>query len=274
MMVLTAIVSDQDALYFHQTRVLESTNLLGSDHRKTLEAVHDLGIEMFRIGDYHTAEDLDRKVFVGTEKLLGPEHPDTIRNMRCLAEVYAIQGRLEPAVRTLERSLMISEKVNGPEYLDTIRSMGGLSLVYKYQRNYSEAERLQCDIQTKIRHLEDESEQISKNNTPLLAFLYFEQQSYETMDVSVLLKILEFHRKAFGEVDLRTARSIVRLMGAYMYHDKFDETRELGLQSLKLYESHFGEKHLYTLDFVYELGLQYWKRDDLTNAEEMLRRVV
>ena len=56
-------------------------------------------------------------------KVLGPEHPDTLRAMNNLAISYSDAGRRDEALKLREEVLTLRRKVLGPEHPDTLMAM-------------------------------------------------------------------------------------------------------------------------------------------------------
>jgi hypothetical protein len=49
--------------------------------------VNNLGLLLHRKGDYPAAEPLLRRALAGRERVLGPEHPDTLQSLLNLASL-------------------------------------------------------------------------------------------------------------------------------------------------------------------------------------------
>jgi hypothetical protein len=65
------------------------------------------------------------------EKVLGPEHPDTLASANNLGRVLQRQGKHEEAEAMHLRALNAQEKVLGPEHPDTLASARNLGSVLK-----------------------------------------------------------------------------------------------------------------------------------------------
>ena len=76
------------------------------------------------------------------EKVLGPEHPQTLTSVNNLAVLYQAQGRYGEAEPLYRRALATKEKVLGPEHPETLTSINNLAALYKAQGRYGEAEPL------------------------------------------------------------------------------------------------------------------------------------
>ena len=81
-------------------------------------------------------------VLVAQERVLGPEHPDTLTSVSRLSSVLESQGKYKEAEGMHRRDLEGSEKVLGPEHPDTLTSVNNLGSVLSRQGKYEEAETL------------------------------------------------------------------------------------------------------------------------------------
>jgi len=76
------------------------------------------------------------------ERILGPEHPETMRGLNNLAALYYVQGKYQEAESLYQRALEIRERILGPEHPDTACSLNNLAALYDVQDKYQEAEPL------------------------------------------------------------------------------------------------------------------------------------
>lgn len=76
----------------------------------------------------------------GREKVLGPEHPDTLTSVSNLGSVLGSLGKYEEAKAMHQRALEGSEKVLGPEHPNTLTSVSNLGSVLASLGKYEEAE--------------------------------------------------------------------------------------------------------------------------------------
>jgi hypothetical protein len=90
-------------------------------------------------GLYAPAQTLLQRVTETRERLLGPEHPDTLMTMNKLAEMLWAQGELASAKALQERVVETSRRVLGDEDADTLANMSNLAEILEAQGNLSEA---------------------------------------------------------------------------------------------------------------------------------------
>jgi tetratricopeptide (TPR) repeat protein len=82
---------------------------------------------LWKEGRWKEAEELQVKVLEASRRVLGEEHPDTIRAMANLAATYRDQGRSKEAEEPQVKVLEASRRVLGEEHPDTISAMGNLA---------------------------------------------------------------------------------------------------------------------------------------------------
>lgn len=76
------------------------------------------------------------------QRLLGDEHPDTLRARANLAVSYWQAGRTSDAITIQERVLADSERLLGDEHPNTLTARGNLAHMYRAAGHSNEAERL------------------------------------------------------------------------------------------------------------------------------------
>jgi Tetratricopeptide repeat len=74
------------------------------------------------LGDYQRAAQLHEQTLTIRERVLGPEHPDTLGSRNNLANALDGLGDYQRAAQLHEQTLTIRERVLGPEHPDTLKS--------------------------------------------------------------------------------------------------------------------------------------------------------
>ncbi|KAI4152241.1 MAG: hypothetical protein LQ340_003034 [Diploschistes diacapsis] len=123
----------------HARRVLTSTPIEDIKSDLAVLANH-VGWYLNLDGKYEEAEAMYRRALEAREKVLGPEHPDTLTSANNLGSVLESQGKYEKAEAMYRRDLLGSEKVLGPEHPSTLISANNLGSVLESQGKYEEAE--------------------------------------------------------------------------------------------------------------------------------------
>ncbi|MGO8895478.1 MAG: tetratricopeptide repeat protein [Streptosporangiaceae bacterium] len=65
------------------------------------------------------------------ERILGPDHPDTLNSRNSLAAAYQAAGRVADAIPLFEQTLVGRERLLGPEHPDTLTSQNNLAAAYE-----------------------------------------------------------------------------------------------------------------------------------------------
>ena len=65
------------------------------------------------------------------ERLLGPDHPDTLNSRNSLAAAYLAAGRVADAIPLFEQTLAGRERLLGPDHSDTLTSRNNLASAYQ-----------------------------------------------------------------------------------------------------------------------------------------------
>jgi len=74
---------------------------------------------------------LHEQTLAARERVLGPDHPDTLQSRNNLANAYWAAGRLDEAISLHEQTLAARERVLGPDHPDTLQSRNNLANAYQ-----------------------------------------------------------------------------------------------------------------------------------------------
>jgi tetratricopeptide (TPR) repeat protein len=91
-------------------------------------------------GGHPQAEALLMKVLEARSRVLGEQHPDTLRSMAYLAELYGTQGRYAQAEVLFAKVLQVRRRVLGPQHPDSAATLLFLGRFRLKQQRYAEAE--------------------------------------------------------------------------------------------------------------------------------------
>ena len=93
-------------------------------------------------GRYKEAEMAFTQVMESRKKVLGAEHPDTLRSMRMLASTYRDQGWWDAAEELEVQVMEIRKKKLGADHPNTLTSIANLALTFWKQGRWDAAEEL------------------------------------------------------------------------------------------------------------------------------------
>ena len=77
------------------------------------------------------AINLFKQTLADGERILGPDHPDTLTFRNNLARAYQNAGRLDEAIDLFKQNLTDSERILGPDHHHTLTSRNNLASAYQ-----------------------------------------------------------------------------------------------------------------------------------------------
>jgi tetratricopeptide (TPR) repeat protein len=114
--------------------------VLGDDHPNTpkprdkLGSWNRLAMSYLAAGRAADAVPLFERTLADCERVLGADHPNTLRSRNNLAMSYLAAGRTAKAISLLERTLADCERVLGADHPDTLASRDNLAMGYRAKR--------------------------------------------------------------------------------------------------------------------------------------------
>jgi eukaryotic-like serine/threonine-protein kinase len=226
----------------------------------------DLGIYRDAGKQLERALDLRRRV-------LGPEHPDTLKSMNSLAVVYWYGGKYPQAEDLHRQTLEIKRRVLGPEHPDTLRSMNGLAAVYVDEGKYPQAEALHSqtlEIRRRVLGPEHPDTLMSMNN---LAVVYYYEGKYPQAE-ALDSQILEIRHQVLGPEHPNTLMSMHNLALVYNSEGKYPQAEALYNRTLEIQRRVLGPEHPGTLITMANLGLVYDSEGKYAQAEALDRQTL
>ncbi|MEJ2125812.1 MAG: tetratricopeptide repeat protein, partial [Alphaproteobacteria bacterium] len=207
-------------------------------------------------GKYTEAIPLAEKLLAVSGRILGKEHPDTLKSATTLALQYYKQGRYAEAEQFYKRALEASERVLGREDPDTLTVVNNLAFLYSEQGRYAEAETLYrraLETQERVLGKEHPSTLISVNN---LAGLYENQGRYAEAE-PLYRRAFEARERLLGKEHPDTLISANNLAFLYGEQGRYAEAEPLYRRTLEARERVLGKEHPRTLTNVNNLAGLY-----------------
>jgi tetratricopeptide (TPR) repeat protein len=97
-------------------------------------------------GRFSEAEKIYSDVIAAQRRVLGPEHPQTLRAMTMLALTMAKEGRYSEADKLQSQVIEIKTRVLGPTHTSTLQSMEMEALGLNREGRYADAEKMFHDV--------------------------------------------------------------------------------------------------------------------------------
>ena len=196
------------------------------------------------------------------ERVLGPDHPDTLTTRNNLAGAYHFAGRFGEAIELFERVLADRVRVLGPDHPDTLTTRNNLAFVYHSAGRFGEAielyERVLAD-QERVLGPDNPDMLITRNN---LACAYDSAGRFGEA-IELYERVLADQEQVLGPDHPATLTTRNNLACAYDSAGRFGEAIELYERVLADQEQVLGPDHPETLDV----------RDNLAGAYDSVGRL-
>ena len=229
--------------------------------------------QLYGQGKYAEAVAASRRALFLAEKMLGPEHPDTLSSLNSLALSYLAQGLYGEAAPLYLRALKGREKTLGPQHPDTLISTNNLANLYRTQGRYKKAEPLF------LKALRDYEKTLGPQHAEALltannlARLYQSQGRYGEAE-RLLLRVRQGYEKTLGPQHLKTLSSTTGLASVYQSQGRYSEAESLFQRALPAYEKALGPQHPDTLRNVNNLAALYFDQGRYDEAEALYQRAL
>ena len=221
-----------------------------------------LGARSWAVRHLSAAADLSRAISAGTrtladsERLLGPDHPDTLAPRNNLGNAYRSAGRLGEAIPLFEQNLTDYERVLGPDHPDTLASRANLAVVYASAGRLGEAiplfEQNLTDYE-RVLGPDHPDTRTARNN---LATVYASAGRLGEA-TQMLEQNLADRERLFGPDHPDTLASRINLAAAYQAAGRLGEAIPLFEQNLAESQRLFGPDHPDTLRARNNLATAY-----------------
>ncbi len=159
--------------------------------------LYQVGTYFYQRGQYWEAESLRKRELTICERVLGPEHPNTLSTVNNLAGLYDVQGKYEEAETLYQRALETLERVLGPEHPQTAQTIFNLALFYHYQGKYEQAEPLYQQALAIDEKVYGQDHPEVATDLSSLANLYADQEKYEEAE-PLYQRALAIREQVFG----------------------------------------------------------------------------
>jgi tetratricopeptide (TPR) repeat protein len=131
--VLLLAILCSGSVHAQSGRIAEAARLektSGRDDAITATPLNNLAAIHDATGDYAKSEPLYTRALAIREKVLAPEHPDTLVSLNNLAGVYRALGAYAKAEPLYQRALAGVQRTLGPEHLTVAVMLNNLGMVY------------------------------------------------------------------------------------------------------------------------------------------------
>jgi tetratricopeptide (TPR) repeat protein len=190
------------------------------------------------------------------QRILGPDHPNTLTTRNNLATAYRMAGRTAEAIPLFERTFADRERILGPDHPDTLNSRNNLGEAYRVAGRTAEA------IPLHERTLADREQTLGPDHTSTLQSrnnlaLAYKDTGRTAEAIPLYERNLADRERILGpdHPDTLTARN--NLATAYQVAGRAAEAIALHERNLADLERILGPDHPYTLGSRDNLALAY-----------------
>jgi tetratricopeptide (TPR) repeat protein len=224
-------------------------------------------------GRYSDAERVLRDVLAEQERILGPEHPDTMTTRHYLAAALFFQGKYDQAETEYRAVLQLREKILGPEHPDTLKTRNNLALALDYQAKYADAEpeyRELLRLKEKVLGPEDPSTLVTRSG---LADTLDSEGKYVEAETEYRT-VVRLKGKVKGPENPDTLGSRSDLGNALLHQGKYADAEAEYRSVLELEEKVLGSEHPNTLVTRLNLAEALTEEGRYAEAETEYREVL
>lgn len=227
----------------------------------------------FYSGMHRQSFELDKSVCEARERILGPEHPDTLTAQSNLASSYSQMGDKRKALELREHVLTYRKRILGEEHPDTIKSMGILAISYSNVGRDQEALELRRHVYEVTLRAFGEEHPSSLSAMSSFADSLEDVGEYEKA-LELYRQSLALKRKLLGEHHPQTFTTMNNM--AILYDDigQPEKALELKQQVLEGRIEHLGEEHPDTINAMNGLAYSYAGINNLQKALELTEQVL
>ena len=246
---------------------------LTKDPELQAQMMHVMGDVYENLGLDPRAQSLQQRSLEIRQRVLGPEHPDTVASMVSLAVVLADEGRSADAEKLYRDALDIQRRALGPENRNTLNSMSNLASTLSDEGHSAEAEKILREtlgIQRRVLGPQDLDTLNSMSN--LAGILYREGQTAEAE--KLYRETVDTERRVRGPEDPDTLNSTNNLAEVLSHEGRYDEAEKLDQATLEIRRRVLGPEHPDTAISTYNLGYIAALRGRRDEALSLLREAV
>lgn len=247
--------------------------VLGPDHRDTLNSLAAKAALLRQQGKYAEAEGPFEEALAGLRKTAGDDDPDTLQCLKELGGLRQYQGRYDEAKACYTEAFERRKRVLGEDAPSTLIVEGDLGQLLLFQGKYDEAEALLKDAHERLLRVNGENNQATVNVVNSLGSLYVAMGRLDQAEVCYR-RSLAWRRASLGENHPSTLGAMENLGGVLFRVGRLDEAVELVKAALAGRARLFGPDGAETLRSVQNLAFLERRQKKYEQAEAGYRRAL
>jgi serine/threonine protein kinase/tetratricopeptide (TPR) repeat protein len=246
---------------------------LANDPEVQAQMMDVMGTVYWNLGLYPPADLLLGRAVETRRRILGPEHPDTLRSVSAWANTLEFEGHYARAESLDRETLDIRRRVLGPEHPETLMSMNNLGNTLEDEGHYAEAEKLHREtLQARRRILGPENPD-TLNSMGGLASALAEQGHYSEAE-RLQRAALETQRRILGSENPDTLISAYNLAVTLENEGRHVEAERMLREVGEIQRRVLGPAHPLTLKSMTDLAESLMHTGHYGEAEKVLRETL
>jgi eukaryotic-like serine/threonine-protein kinase len=232
-----------------------------------------MGEVYWSLGLYKEADPLLEKAVERRQRVLGPEHPETLHSMYLVAKNLNDEGQYAEAESRIRKVLEVQARVLGPKHPDTVASMIAIAGVVYEEGRYQEAEKEQREL---IELLQEQTPQdearilMTKNNLAI----NLAAQGRDAESEAMYRETLDGERRSLGPDHPRTLQTMQDFSRVLSSEHKYVEADGILHQALEIQNRVLGPEHQDTLWTKQVLANNLRDEGHLRDAEKLMRQTL
>ncbi|MBI5724928.1 MAG: tetratricopeptide repeat protein [Planctomycetes bacterium] len=223
-------------------------------------------------GKYEQAEELFREVLETHRRLLGVDHPETLRTINSLSQAMFDQGKYDQAEKLIRAVLDVRRRMFNSEHPDTLESMSQLAVLLRNAGRIEEAEdqyRIVLDARRRVRgpkHLDTLSTMHS------LACVLFDRGKLPEARRQ-FQEVLDHYKVLMGEEHPDTLNTMHCLAVILCQEEMLEQAESLNRTVLDIRRRVLGRDHPETLNSMNSLAVSLVRQCKFVEGIELLTEV-
>jgi non-specific serine/threonine protein kinase/serine/threonine-protein kinase len=198
-----------------------------------------IGRVYLSLGFTQEARPLIERALETRQRLLGPEHPDTLTSLDHLGQVLEKEGRFAEAEKLIRTTLDARTRVLGPTHPDTLASRHAFTIVTIDRGDYVGGEKLNREELGILRRVRGPDHPDTVLSMYSLAVNLADEGKPDDA-VAEYREALEISRRALGPLHPTTLRIMYSMGGSLADQQKYDEAESCCARHLKVQSVSMG----------------------------------
>ena len=241
------------------------------DPKEWARVQHAIAFILDKQGQFAETEKVLREAIAVRERVLGAEHPDTLKSRNSLAGALFGQGKYPEAEKLYREVAAIDARVLGAEYRETLTSRNNLAETLRLEGRYADAEKENREIlaiRERLLGAEHPDTLLSRYN--LGSALYGLRRYAEAEKEQ--RAVLAVRERTLGADHPDTLASRNGVAAVLETEGKPAEAEKEYRAALAGYERVFGPEHPYVFMFCYNLAKCLVRENRFKEALELAKR--